>query len=122
VTTIGVTSTSTVAACRCLMGCNYRTCSKQQYCRYNTYNTEYKKKPSIHYTIVFFYLFIRYNTSLHLLYVQTNSVKRILFIFSHILRIILDNWDNIRYHVIRPKIRLDVRIRLAKNIMWLHND
>jgi len=89
--TVGVRAPATIGEAAatpagiCLMGRNYRTCSKHQYCRYNTYNTEYKKKPSIHYTIILFYLFIRYNTSLHLLNVQTNSVERIHFIFSHIL-------------------------------------
>jgi hypothetical protein len=89
--TVGVRAPATVCkaaaapASICLVGCNYRTCSKHQYCRYNTYNTEYKKKSSIHYTIILFYLFIRYNTSLHLLYVQTNSVERIHFISFNFL-------------------------------------
>jgi hypothetical protein len=89
--TVGIRAPATVCkaaaapASICLVGCNYRTCSKHQYCRYNAYNTEYKKKPSIHYTIILFYLFILYNTSLHFLYVQTISVERIHNVFYFIV-------------------------------------
>jgi hypothetical protein len=84
-TTIDVTSTTiatpivVASLCPCSMGCNYRAAVNRNIGV--TTPTNRKKNPSIHYTIVFFYLFTRYNTSLHLLYVQTNSVERTLLIF-----------------------------------------
>jgi hypothetical protein len=63
--TVDVTSTAAVATCRCLMSCNYRTCSKHQYRSYDTSDNKYCSYPCIHYTIKFYYVFILDDISLH---------------------------------------------------------